>query len=295
MLIAKERKRRKENLVEVSCKEKIRGRKHLLTNTEIKIADYVLEHYENILDNNITELAENAGVSDASVVRFCKSLGYKGYQDFKINVARDVLPKGKHYDFGLSREDDAETICKKMFSAEIAVLNRTLSSLKMPDVEAAAALIGQAEKIVIFGSGGSLLVAKDCQHKFMKVGIPVFVYEDADMQLMASSQMSSKDVAICISHSGTNYSVLRCLKNAKEKGAKTIALVGQKKMPISKAADIALYAASEETMFGSLSVSTRIAQLSLLDAIIAIVAFQNYDASHQAIQETRRAMAEHKY
>lgn len=281
-------------MVEVSCKEKIRGRKHLLTNTEIKIADYVLENYESVLGNNITELAENAGVSDASVVRFCKSLGYKGYQDFKINIARDVLPQGKHYDFGLSRDDDPETICKKIFSAEIAVLNRTLSSLKMRDLEAAADMIQQAERVFIFGSGGSLLVAKDCQHKFMKVGITVFVYEDADMQLMASSQMTPKDVAICISHSGTNYSVLRCLKNAQERGAKTVALVGQKKMPISKAADIALYAASEETMFGSLSVSTRIAQLSLLDAIIAIVSFRDYENSEQAIRETRRAMAENK-
>ena len=65
-----------------SCKETIKGRMHLLTNTEGKIANYVLEHYDEVLNYNISELAENAGVSDASVVRFCKNLGYKGYQDF---------------------------------------------------------------------------------------------------------------------------------------------------------------------------------------------------------------------
>ena len=74
-----------------SCKETIKGRMHLLTNTEGKIANYVLEHYDEVLNYNISELAENAGVSDASVVRFCKNLGYKGYQDFKVNAARILI------------------------------------------------------------------------------------------------------------------------------------------------------------------------------------------------------------
>ena len=84
-------------LLEGGCKQKIMGRKHLLTNTEMKVATYVLDHYEEILNYNITELAENAGVSDASVVRFCKNIGYKGYQEFKVNAAKDVLPSVKHF------------------------------------------------------------------------------------------------------------------------------------------------------------------------------------------------------
>ena len=84
-------------MVEISCIEKIRGKEKLLTNTEKKIAEYVLNNYDKVLNCNITELAEGAGVSDASVVRFCKSIGYKGYQDFKINAAKDVLPQEKHF------------------------------------------------------------------------------------------------------------------------------------------------------------------------------------------------------
>ncbi len=79
---------------------------HLLTNTEMKLASYILEHYEEVLNYNITELAEEAGVSDASVVRFCKSVGYKGYQDFKVNAARDVLPRDKHFNPSLEQGDD---------------------------------------------------------------------------------------------------------------------------------------------------------------------------------------------
>lgn len=281
-------------MVRGSCKEIIRGRMHLLTNTEMKVANYVLDNYEEVLNANITELAENAGVSDASVVRFCKSLGYKGYQDFKISAARDVLPRDRHFNPSLEQGDDPETICKKIFTSEVNVLNQTLASLEMNVVYRAAESIKAAGRLIFFGSGGSLLVGKDAQHKFMKIGVRAYVYEDIDMQLMSSSLMEEGDVAFCVSHSGSNYNVLKCMKNAQENGAVAIALVGQGKTPISKRADMVLYTASEETMFQSESVSTRIAQLAIVDALVAIVAFEDYENSYNAIQETRRATSEGK-
>lgn len=281
-------------MVRGSCKEKIRGRMHLLTNTEMKVANYVLDNYEEVLNANITELSENAGVSDASVVRFCKSLGYKGYQDFKISAARDVLPRDRHFNPSLEQGDDPETICKKIFTSEVNVLNQTLASLEMNVVYQAAEAIKAAGRLIFFGSGGSLLVGKDAQHKFMKIGVRAYVYDDIDMQLMSSSLMEEGDVAFCVSHSGSNYNVLKCMKNAQENGAVAIALVGQGKTPISKRADMVLYTASEETMFQSESVSTRIAQLAIVDALVAIVAFEDYENSYNAIQETRRATSENK-
>jgi DNA-binding MurR/RpiR family transcriptional regulator len=282
-------------MVEISCIEKIRGKEKLLTNTEKKIAEYVLNNYDKVLNCNITELAEGAGVSDASVVRFCKSIGYKGYQDFKINAAKDVLPKEKHFNPSIEQYDDVETICKKIFSSEITVLNRTLASLERGTLEKVADMIRNAGKIVFFGSGGSLLVGKDAQHKFMKIGIRTYVYEDIDMQLMASSLLEKGDVAFCISHSGSNYNVLNCMKNAQNKGVGTIALVSQGKTPLSKTADVVLYTAAEETMFKSESVSTRIAQLAMIDVIVAIIAFADYDKSYAAIQETREATSQNKF
>ena len=257
-------------MVGESCKEVIQGKKHRLTNTELKLADYILEHYDEALNYNVTELADSAGVSDASVVRFCKKLGYKGYQDFKVNAAKDVLPRDRHFNPGLEQDDDIETICKKIFLSEVNVLNRTLASLDTNELKVVA-------------------------HKFMKIGIRAFVYEDIDLQLMSSSLMSEKEVAIGISHSGSNRNVIDCIKNAKENGAETIAIVGQGKTPLSKIADMILYCSSEETMFESESVSTRIAQLAIIDAIVAIVAFDNYEESYTAIQRTRRATSENKY
>lgn len=279
----------------IGCKQKIRGKMNLLTNAEAKIANYVLENYDSVLNSNITELAESAGVSDASVVRFCRSIGYKGYQDFKINAARDGLPKEKHLNPSLEQSDDVATICKKIFNTEMTVLDRTLASLDMTEVERAADMIRRAEKLVVFGSGGSLLVGKDVQHKLMKIGLQVYVYEDMDMQLMASSLMKKGEVALCLSHSGCNANVVHCMKNASKNGTTTIAIVSQGKTPVSKNADIALYTASEEMIFKSESVSTRMAQLAILDCLVAIVAFEDYDDSYNAIQRTRKATSRNKY
>lgn len=277
-----------------SCQEKIIASMESLTNAERKIADFVLENYEKVLSSNITELAEYTTVSEATIVRFCRSLGYKGYQDFKIKAALDVLPKERHYNPALSKDDTPRTICEKIFSTEISVLSRTLAGLDMGVIESAVQYIFGAKRVFFFGSGGSLLVGKDALHKLMKIGIQAYVYEDRDMQMMSSSLITDQDVAIGISHSGSNYGVIKCLEQAKDNGAKTIALVGHGKTPISKMADLSISISTEQTIFQSEVASTRIAQLAILDAITAILAFKNYDYSYRAIQGTRRATSENK-
>lgn len=282
-------------MVEVSCKEKILGSMELLTNSETKVANYVLNNYAETLNYNVSELADKAGVSDASVVRFCKSLGYRGFQDFKISAAKDILPRDRYFNPSLEQNDDAETICRKIFNLEIAALNRTFSLINFSDMDIACEAIFRAEKVLAIGSGGSLIVAKDLQHKLMKIGIQVLVYEDMDLQAMAASLLTERDVAICISHSGSNRSILNCMKIANENGAKTIALIGQGKTPISNTADTAIFVASEKTMFRSESASTRIAQLSMIDSMVSIIAFKNYEKSYLAVQKTRQATADNKF
>lgn len=282
-------------MMKFNCKAIIKDKMYLLTKSERKIANFVLSHYEQFLNYNISELADNVGVSDATVVRFCRKLGYKGYQDFKVNAAKDVLPKEKHFNPTLKKGDDNSTICKKIFASEISVLNRTLAGLNMEEMEQAADLISNAKKVIFFGSGGSLLVAKDALHKLLKIGIQVFVYEDSELQMMASSLMEPQDLAIGISHSGSTQIVFHCLKNAKTKGASTLSIVTREKTPISKVSDLSIHTASEPTIFQSESVSTRIAQLAVIDCLVAILAFKNYDKSYSSIQNTRNATSRNKF
>ena len=266
-----------------------------LTQREKKIVDFLKENGDSFLNDTITEFSEKAGVSDATMVRFCKHLGYRGYQDFKMNVAREMLPKENQYNPVLGREDDSSSICSKIFNNEMSVLSRTLLETDIKVLEQIAERLRKANKIMIFGTGGSMNVAQDALHKFMKVGLLVHVYEDIDLQLMAASLMREGDVALAISHSGGNLRTLRCLELAKEGGAFAIALTGLGKNPIAKAADVTVHIASEKTVYQSESVSTRIAQLAILDTIAAMAAFRDYERSNEAMEATRQATSHTKF
>ena len=265
-----------------------------LTQREKKIVEFIRENGDSFLNDTITEFSEKAGVSDATMVRFCKHLGYKGYQDFKVHCARMMLPKEKQFNPEMDRGDDSAMICSKVFNSEMSVLSRTLLELDIKVLEQIAAKLREAERIVMFGTGGSLFVAKDALHKFMKIGLMVHVFEDIDLQHMAASLLREGDVALVISHSGSNVSSLRCLEMAKEGGAFTVALTGLGKNPIARAADITVHIAAEKTIYQSESVSTRIAQLAVLDTLVGMAAFDDYESSFNAAMATRRATSHGK-
>ncbi len=278
-----------------SCKERIKAKMSQLTETEKKIGNFVLQNFDTVLQCNVSDLATHSGVSDASVVRFCRSIGYRGFQDFKMNLARDILPPDHQLNPILGRNDTTEEICRKIFLSEENVLNRTLLSLNMKDVHTLAERISAARKVVFFGTGGSQTVCNDAHHKFLKVGVETIAETDIDMQLMESSLMSDQDVGICISFSGSNTNVQECIKNAKNAGAFTAGIISQGKSPLSKLVDIAMFSAYEETIFQSESVSTRIAQLAILDCLVSAVAIMNYDQSYESILNTREATSIGKY
>ena len=141
-----------------SCIVNIQSKMKVLTGSEKKVAEYVLKNYMRVLDFTVTELAEKAGVSDATVVRFCRSVGYKGYQDMKINLAQDAIVPYKHLNNSLEERDTPEQIVTKVLRSEIETLEETIHILDMDELEQAAKAIKNADKVVFFGSGGSIMV-----------------------------------------------------------------------------------------------------------------------------------------
>ena len=165
-----------------SCIVTIQSKLKLLTGSEKKVADYILGNYMEVLDYTVIELAEKADVSDATVVRFCRSVGYKGFQDLKINLAQDAIVPYKHLNTSLEEKDTPEQIVSKVLRSEIETLEETIHILDVKELEAAARAIKDAKRVVFFGTGGSAMVAHDALHKLLKIGIRCIVEEDADIQ-----------------------------------------------------------------------------------------------------------------
>ena len=155
--------------------------------------------------------------------------------------------------------------------------------------------IGAANKMDIYGIGGSSSIAFDAYHKFHRIGIACIAHADSDMMATSATLLAPGDVALGISHTGSSRDIVEAMRLAKEAGATTVCITHNATSPITKVSDIALFTAARETAFSSDAMTSRLAQLSIIDTVYLAVALSHYDKSLAMIQKTRRASASRRY
>lgn len=268
------------------------------TASEQKIAKYVLKNLREAMNLSIEEMACRSGISKASVVRFCKTLGLKGYQDFKIalslNTAQNIKKEKILHEI-INVDDSTRTILDKLSIGSIQAIQDTSSLIDIKSLEDAIEAIHRSDQIQIFGVGASLIVALDAQYKFTRINIPALAFMDHHIQITAAVHLNEKGVAIGISNTGRTKEVIECLKIAKEKGATTIAITQYGKSPIQDVADIVLFTANVENNFRSGAMASRIAQLLVIDSLFIGVACKRYDEVIEHLKITRKALEDKKY
>src|SRR3954467_11558389 len=274
-----------------NCLGKIRSYYARLSEKEKKVADYILENPDKIIHNTINEVAEDLQVADATVFRFCKRIGFKGYQAMKIALASEIIEPIQQIHEEISENDNEKTVADKIFHSNIRTLENTLQILDATSIQKAVGLLMKAKRVEFYGTGGSNVVAMDAFHKFVRTGIKAFAFIDTHFQLMSASQLGENDVAVVISHSGTNKDTLNVLKTAKKNGAKTIGITSYPKSPICQYSDVALFTSSEETEYRSEALSSRIAQLSIIDALYVNIMILNKERAKYSLGKVREAIS----
>ncbi|OJF94735.1 MurR/RpiR family transcriptional regulator [Alkalibacterium sp. 20] len=269
---------------------RIRALHATLSDKERLLADFILDHPEKIIHGTINEVAEELNLADSTVFRFCKKLGYKGFQDLKISLATESTYVMKDIHEKVSKSDDEKTILEKVFHSNIKTLQDTLEVIDDKDFAGAVDIILHANKIELYGFGGSNIIAMDGYHKFIRTGLTVSAQTDSHMQLISASQLKEGDVAILISHTGHSKDILEILETVDEQNVSTICITGFTQSPLSQGADISLYTLSEETDFRSESLASRIAQLSILDALYVNVMMALEDKGKESLKYVRRAI-----
>jgi len=277
------------------CFIRIEGTYNSLRTAEQRVADFILKHAEELIYLTVTELAERTQTSESTVVRLCQKIGYKGYQEFKIMLARDLVGPTETVYEQIESTDSLETLKAKIFQANAQALKDTIEVLADEELRRAVAAIAVARRVEVYGIGGSAPLALDAYHKFMKLGIAAVWLNDSDLMAMSSSLLAPGDVALGISHTGASRDVCDAMEHAKSAGATTICITHRATSPITKVSDIKLFTAAKETAFGSDATSSRIAQLSIVDVLYAGIANKNYDHALSRIQKTREASAGKRY
>jgi DNA-binding MurR/RpiR family transcriptional regulator len=277
------------------CFVRIHGTYDSLRTAEQRVADFILGHAEELIYLTVTELAERTQTSESTVVRLCQKIGYRGYQEFKILLARDLVGPTETVYEEINPSDDLPTLKAKVFQANAQALKDTIEVLTDEELQRAVTAIAQARRVEVYGIGGSAPLALDAYHKFMKLGIPCTWLNDSDLMAMSSALLRPGDVALGISHTGASRDVCDAMENAKTAGATTVCITHRATSPITKASDIRLYTAAKETAFGSDAMSSRIAQLTIIDTLYAGIANADYNKALAMIQKTREASAGKRY
>lgn len=273
-----------------NCLGQIRSHYARLSEKEKKIADYILNNPENIIHSTINDVAEDLNVADATVFRFCKRIGFKGFQAMKITLAAEIIEPIQQIHEEISESDDERTVMEKVFQSNIHTLKSTLNLIDETAIEQAVDLLLNAGRVDFYGTGGSAVIAMDAYHKFIRTGIKVFTFMDSHFQIMSASQLTKHDLAVVISHSGTNKDTMNILKTAKRNGAKIIGITGYPKSPLAQNSDVVLYTSAEETEYRSEALSSRIAQLSLIDALYVNVMKLNKEKAKKSLDKIREAI-----
>ncbi|MBU4349803.1 MurR/RpiR family transcriptional regulator [bacterium] len=262
---------------------------------ERRVADYILDNINEVIHLSITKMAENAGVSEATVVKFCQHIGYSGYQELKIILAQAGEKDYREHIYGeIEANDDIDIIIKKIFQIYNQSLNNTKELLQNTDVKTSIEMILKARRLYFFGFGASGIVAEDADLKFKRINYISEALTDNHRQKTIGALLTKEDVVIAISDSGRTKELIESLKIVKNAMAKIIAITSNLGSPITKLADITLLTSSQETPFRGSALASRMAQLAVIDVLFLGAAVAEYDKTLEALNKTRLVMQESK-
>lgn len=245
----------------------------LLRKSEIKVAEYVLKNAQQVIHMRIVDLAQEAQVSEPTIVRFCRAIGCNSFQEFKVRIAQEMAISNNIGHFAIEEDDSVEDICNKIADTTIQRLQQTREHLRSPQIAKAALAISQANKVELYGFGASSAVAIDAQHKFFRLQVSTIAYSDPHMQAMSAVGLSKQDVVIAISQSGRTKDLLHSVELAQQAGALVISLAPAK-TTLSDMADLPIYINIEEDTERFTPMTSRIAHLMVIDMLAVIVARQ---------------------
>lgn len=250
--------------------------------SEKKVADWLFSHSGEVLPYSITDFASICDSSEATIVRFSKRLGCRGYQDLKLTLAKEhekkvVAPV-------ITSNDDCFSIFEKVCNDAYMSLERTKKTLSAENMSRAMEAISSARRVVLIGLGTSAQVAEDASNKLLRAGCNSSAYADTHMQAIAVSQLRAGDVVIGISQSGSSKDIVESMKVARAHGATTISITSRERSPIARQSDILLLTDTEETMHSSLGLNSHISRLILIDALCYKIVYQNTALAHSVGQ-----------
>tara|TARA_R110002124_G_scaffold133942_2_gene296446 strand:+ start:7183 stop:8031 length:849 start_codon:yes stop_codon:yes gene_type:complete len=253
-----------------------------MTQADQQIAQFIIDHPERMLAMSSAALAEATGRSQSSVVKFSQKLGYAGYQQLKLAVnkakAQEWQAPAGIIHGTIDASDSYMTILQKLIGSKLLSMRETSAVNGEKTIDQALDALAKARRIQLAGVGASSLVARDFSYKLLKLGRSVLLDNDSHIQISNASSLTKADVLVVLSYSGSSIEILRIAELAKARGATIIAITGLQPNPLLDIADISLYTVADEERVRSSAITSRDAQLMLIDMLFILLLRRQEDA-----------------
>ena len=271
--------------------EILHGAYYQLTASERRIADYVLANYSKVQFMSISELAEASAVSEATISRFCKSVGIRSFNQFKIELAAYMASNPNAADSGHYDPDNLKDRIRKSSRLIQEAVSQTIEITDPSQIHIAVDILEKADHVMCIGSGGSMVIATECAHLFHLASHKFFEVSDSHRQITVAATMDSRDAIILFSYSGATTDGIDILQLAKEQGCKTILITRFHKSPAAKLADVVLCCGSSEGPYQSGSIPAAVAQLFVIDILFQEDCHRNRDTCMDHIHRVANALS----
>lgn len=269
-----------------------------LTKTEKKIAQAILLQPDLLGQCSLSEVANQLDVGEATFIRFCRTLGFKGYTDFKLDLAIELATQQKEsnvlLDTDVADGDTTKEIAVKLQTTLNNVILETVNLLNYDVLEKVVSEIRRANRIFLFGVGSSGLTAEDAKHKFMRIGLQTDAVTNNHFMYMQASLLKKGDVVIGISHSGSSEETTKAMRIAKENEAVTVAITHNQRSPITEVSDYVLINGNRQGQMQGGSIGTKTTQLFVLDLIYTLLVQAEPEKAIQQKQKTLNVILEQR-
>ena len=238
-----------------------------------KVADFFIAHAARIPDLTITDVARAAEVSEPTVGRICQMLGYGGFREFRIKVARASGGQGGHMHADVGPNDRPAEIAVKVVDTALATLERVKAQLQGSRIAEAVSILAEARRIEFYGHGNSGIVAMDAQHKFFRLGIPAIAYNDSHVHVMSAALLGPRDSVLCISRSGRTSELVHTAEILARRGVPLVSITPEGS-PLAALSNVTLHVDFDEDPDVYTPMSSRLGQLTIIDILAVAVAVQ---------------------
>ena len=268
---------------------RIREARGSISPTEREIADYLLQHPEDVIDLSIHELAKRTFSSPSTIIRMCHRVGFDGFKEFRKAVTYEMAVRRQNEENAqkeITRSDSLDDIVEKITYKNIMSLEDTKNLLDTETLGKCVELIRSCRMVLLFGMGASLCAAKDAYLKFLRLNKPCMINEDWHSQLLQARNTCAQDLGIVISYSGNTVEVIECMKAMPEHRSPILAITRCGTSPVSELADYKLYTTANESIFRSGAMSSRISQLNIIDILYTAFANSEYERCLEQLSKT---------